>query len=205
MRHVESKSEFYALSRRLLVGNRLRQWKWEQFLDLYEQGLLPPIIGIRFSDGLRRPATGLYPLAKAYTFGKTLADEGLVSNALFDEGAPHEYLTLQGEIMASDHGLELRYSHAQIHQRMLWLEEATNGTLISHAHGLRASMLLQKYLDPASWDTVNDILSCQLGVENTWGNEVANFEYPIIEFSTFSRPLGELGTNTLIWEIRTKY
>jgi hypothetical protein len=201
MRDLASKAEFYELSRRMITGNRLRQWAWEEFQALYQQNKLPPVIGIRYKDGVRRPATGLYPLAKAYDMGKTLLGEGL----LFDEGAPHEYLTIQGEVMASHRGLELRYSHAQIHQRILWLEDNTNGGIVHHAYGLRASALLQLHMDDASWETLNGILACQLGETNTWGDDVINFRYPIIEFAVFSIGVGVLNTNTLFWEVRTKY
>jgi hypothetical protein len=54
--------------------------------------------------------------------------------------------------------------------------------------GLRAKMLLERYLDPSSLECVEDLL-------NEWPDHV-------IEFTAFDRTLGTLRRNTVIWEVR---
>ena len=119
----------------------------------------------------------------------------------FDAAAPHEHLTFQGEVAATERGLDLRYSYLQMHQQRLW--ELDQRGAVQYATGLRASALLQKYMDAPSWEMLNDILSCQLGDSNSYGDEQINFVFPVVEFSCFDIPVGVLGCNTLIWEART--
>jgi hypothetical protein len=121
----------------------------------------------------------------------------------FDAAAPHERLTFQGEVAATERGLDLRYSFVQMHQQRLW--ELDQPGVVQYATGLRASALLQKYMDASSWEMLNEILSCQLGDNNSYGNPLLNFTYPTVEFSCFDIPVGVLGWNTLFWECRTLY
>jgi hypothetical protein len=236
MRHIQSKAEFYQLSRANLLGNRLKQWTWKEFIDAYRAGLeLPEIIGVRhvrvaFTN---KGTSGLMPLDEAMTYGEAQLDKG---NLLFDEGAVHGDLTIQGEVSATERGLYVRYSHLQCHQRTLWhLDQveklaglskhqiphnwedyfyAFGGNpvnapayrpLVLHAFGLEASILLQKYMDDHSWEMLNSLLGCQLGENNSYGDPVLNFTYPVVEFACFNKPIGVFGWNTLFWEIRTKY
>ena len=229
MYHIENKQEFYWLSRKLLLGNILRQWSWDEFVKKYAEGGqdLPAIIGVRHvrQAFTNKGNSGLMPLDEAYKYGCGVSDK---SSLLFDEGAIHDRLTIQGEVCASERGLDLRYSHLQCHQRTLWhiaidgcvgLEEyqlphnigdfpayqmMSGAGVVLYAHGLRASCLLQKYMDIASWETLNSILGCQI-YSRMVENEVLNFKYPIVEFACFDRAIGVLGWNSLFWEIRTRY
>ena len=236
MIHIDNKQEFYRLSRQLLLGNILRQWDWEQFLtqcrlrtwgephDLPANG----IVGVRHvrQSFTNKGNSGLLEIDEAIEYGLKATDK---QNLLFDEGAVHDCLTIQGEVMATEQGLYVRYSHLQCHQRTLWhiAQHGTKGLkryqlphnlhtltprqrdgsdnhVVIHAEGLQAVALLQKYMDDRAWDMLNHLLGCQHGPDGTRGDEL-NFTYPIIEFACFDRPIGVLGWNTLFWEVRTKY
>jgi hypothetical protein len=231
MRHIVNKHEFYRLSRALQLGNLLRQWTWEEFRALMKTApqSLPRIVGVRHVRAAftNKGNSGLMERQKALRYGEQTSNK---ENLLFDEGAVHDRLTIQGELMAGERGLYLRYSHLQCHQRTLWHIDQKGITglephqlphnpsiltpgqragretgVVRHAEGLRASALLQRYMDDHSWDMVNQILGCQLGSANTRGDELLNFTYPVVEFACFDCPIGKLGWNTLIWEVRTQY
>jgi hypothetical protein len=229
MFHMESKQEFYRLSRKLLLGNILRQWTWAEFSAKYaaSSSELPKIIGVRH---VRQAFTNkgnsrLMPLDEAFRYGYAVEDK---RDLLFDEGAIHDRLTIQGEVCASERGLDLRYSHLKCHQRTLW-HIAANGCagleeyqlphnledfpahqmmsgvgVVKYENGLRASAVLQTYMDTPSWEKLSQILGCQI---EDWlvEDEDLNFAYPIVEFACFDRTIGVLGWNTLFWEIRTRY
>lgn len=187
-KHIEDKQEFYALSRAGLLGNTLTQWTWAEFARRYnvEPKGLPEVVGVRH---VRRAFTKaavsrLMGRDEAYRYGWQLGAEAH-DTLLIDEGAPNDRITIQGEITSTEYGLYLRYGYDKVHQRTLWTEAT------QHAFGIFASGLLQRYMDPSSWDLVNEIFQ--------------QFEYPIIEFTCFDRAVGQLKWNTLFWEVRTKY
>jgi hypothetical protein len=129
------------------------------------------------------------PSSSCFRYGiaiKDLASEVLklkVSPSLlyFNETAPDSEILIQGELMQSYEYLELTYSFEKVSNRKA-LENP------SFARGLQAQMLLEKYLDKASLEDINEIL----------------YLYPdhVVEFSTFAIKLGSLMRNTIIWEIR---
>lgn len=93
-----------------------------------------------------------------------------------------ELLTLQGEVMRGPRGLELRYSTARKKMRLALAEDEHN------AHGLTALEILRSRLDATSLEWLEHLLD----------------EYPdhVVEFSTWSCPMGDLGWNTIFWEVR---
>ena len=237
MRHITTKQEFYKLSRQLLLGNILRQWTWDEFIaqcrlrtwgephDLPANG----VVGVRHvrQSFTNKGNSGLLEIDDAIEYGLKTPDK---QNLLFDEGAVHDCLTIQGEVMATEHGLYVRYSHLQCHQRTLWhiaqhglygltpcqlphnfhiltrrQRRGLDNHVVLHAQGLQAVGLLQKYMDDRSWDMLNQILGCQVDEVNTFGDQTLNFTYPIVEFACFDRPIGVLGWNALFWEVRTQY
>ena len=234
MQHIESKQEFYKYSRQLLLGNILTNWTFEEFEKLYKETpeVLPKVVGVRHvrKAFTNKGTSGLFKRDAAYKYGLDTPDK---VNILYDEGAVHDRLTIQGEVMASPQGLYLRYSHLQCHQRALWAIDANglvglkrhqlphnlppgyprgrggakNGYrgVVSHAFGLRASAILQKYMDTPSWECLNSILACQHGPVNSWNEPFPNFTWPIVEFASFSSSIGVLGWNSLVWEVRSCY
>lgn len=185
MNHIRSKQEFYKLSRGLLLGNRLEQWTASEFKKLFDAGSAPAIVGVRHTGGA---FLGL----KSYRTESSKARCWLIDNpeshthVLFDEAAYDPWITFQGEVMPDEHHLYLRGGITQCYQREMW----ASGNF-EHFKGLRASAILQKYMDEDSWQELNRIMK--------------EYHYPVIEFTCFDRPVGVLRWNTLFWEIRTSY
>lgn len=233
MNRIETKQDFYKLSRKLLLGNILTQWTWEQFLTQCrartcdQDHELPTngIVGVRhvrlaFTN---KGTSGLMKIDDAIEYGLMTPDK---ENLLFDEGAIHGRLTIQGEVMADERGLYVRYSNLQVHQRTLWHidhmgikglkkfqlpfnvhiltddQKTGKAPVVKHLHGLRAVGLLKNYMDATSWDKLTELLICQL---DNYADTQFNFKYPIIEFACFDIPVGQLRWNTLFWEVRTDY
>ena len=231
MYEIPTKQDFYKLSRKLLLGNILVNWKWEEFEQIFlnTPETLPKICGVRHvrKAFTNKGNSGLLPRVEAYQYGLDTPDK---ENLLFDEGAIHDHLTIQGEVMTDEQGLCLRYSHLQTHQRTLWYiaqngivglrkfqlphnmeiltteqRAGTANDVVKYARGLKASAILQKYMDDLSWGILNEILGCQMGETNTYGDPLLNFTFPVVEFASFDKPVGVLGHNSLIWEVRTNY
>jgi hypothetical protein len=232
MNHIETKQDFYKLSRKLILGNILRQWTWDQFWmqchlrknniihDLPSNGM----VGVRHvrKSFTNKGTSQVMKIEEASELGLKSSDQ---ENLLFDEVAPHENLTIQGEVMAGEKGLYVRYSDLQVHQRVLWQidqcgisglpafqlpcnmhiltmdQRQGKSPIVRHIEGIRAVLLLKQYMDVMSFEKLSDLLSCQLD----GSNEEFNFKYPIVEFACFSKPVGVLKWNTLFWEVRTDY
>ena len=226
MKRISTKQEFYALSRRDMLGNTLTQWDWatyqKLFLETPEE--LPFIVGVRhvMKSFTAKGNSTLQTRKDAFYAGMTSLDR---DSLLFDEAAPHEDLTIQGEIMADHEGLYVRYSDLQVHQRVLWeierkglidipkhmlpcnveilTEEQRTGNVpvLKHARGLQAVEVLRQYMDVMSYEMTMDLLECQRINVTSWHN----LDHPIIEFACFNHRLGRLKWNTLFWEVRTHY
>lgn len=95
--------------------------------------------------------------------------------------ADHKLL-IQGEVMESETGLWLRWSDVNL-TMPLALAEASY-----YAIGLSARVLLQHYMDCASYENLQRLLEEYSGA--------------VVEFSVFERCLGTLEHNTVFWEVR---
>ena len=226
MNRIATKQDFYKLSRKLILGNILEQWDWPTFKTIMQSnpGSLPKIVGVRHvrKAFTNKGTSGLMERTEALKYGMKTSDK---ENLLFDEGAVHDHLTIQGEALADYEGLYVRYSHLQCHQRTLWhidhngvwdleahqlprnMEILTGNQIkgtepvVQHVRGLQAVMLMRHYMDASSWDKFSDLLNCQL--ENP--DSEFNFEHPVIEFACFDCRVGQLKWNSLFWEVRTDY
>lgn len=226
MKRISTKQEFYALSRRGLLGNTLVQWTWSEYQKLYLETPeeLPFIVGVRhvMKSFTSKGNSILQTRKDAFYAGMTSLDR---DSLLFDEAAPHEDLTIQGEIMADYEGLYVRYSDLQVHQRVLWEIERKGlidipehmlpcnadiltkeqrlgkAPVLKHAQRLQAYAVLEKYMDVMSYEMTMDLLECQR-VNSTSQH---NLDHPIIEFACFKQRLGKLKWNSLFWEVRTHY
>lgn len=228
MKRISTKQEFYALSRRGLLGNTLVQWTWSEYQKLYLETPeeLPFIVGVRhvMKSFTSKGNSTLQTRKDAFYAGMTSLDR---DSLLFDEAAPHEDLTIQGEIMADYEGLYVRYSDLQVHQRVLWEIERKGlidipehmlpcnadiltkeqrlgkAPVLKHAQRLQAYAVLKKYMDVMSYEMIMDLLECQR--VNSTSTSQHNLDHPIIEFACFNHRLGKLKCNSLFWEVRTHY
>jgi hypothetical protein len=185
MNHIADKSEFYALSRALKLGNRLTQWTPSEFEQLYlnNGNTLPKIVGIRHVGGAFGVGKSFRaPRDEAYKYLKQHRGNGV----LFDEAANDAWMTFQGEVMPDEKHLYLRCSTRACHQRELWASG-----VYEHVWGLRAKCLLERYMDIDSRECLHEIMR--------------SYHFPVVEFACFDRPVGILRTNTIFWEVRTDY
>lgn len=90
---------------------------------------------------------------------------------------------IQGEVMQSPEGLYLHYSQVDRPMREALQQES------HHAFGLKAKLLLEKYLDWNSMDWMNGLLE--------------RYPHHVIEFTALSVKWGTVpGYNTVFWEVR---
>lgn len=99
-----------------------------------------------------------------------------------NESQSDEGLVIQGEVMRSADYFSLRYSTLKKKMRDALAEDQ------KHVGGLSAVLILRSCLDNASWEQLNHLFDV----------------YPdsVIEFSTWDHPIGDMGWNTVIWEVR---
>jgi hypothetical protein len=109
-------------------------------------------------------------------------DAGTMKTHFVQEMCDHDHITFHGEAQHVAGGLLLTWSKAKCNQRQAFLED-----LRSAAPG-ESYWMVKQHLDNASW-------------ENLW---ILFEAYPdhVVEFSSFDKPVGELGWNTIFWEVR---
>lgn len=182
---IASKAEYYALARRHLLGNTIRQWTWEDF----QVELNPPrTVGVRSltttSQAVQRYDLAYFDLhnhiascAKWYNINP--------NDILIDEQAPDHLSTLKGEVMRTERYLYMRYDQTPgLRMRQAY-------PTMKHMEGLSVVRMLKHYMDNDSWEMLNDMFD----------------RYPdaMVEFSCYSVRLGRFGLNTIFWECRTHY
>lgn len=88
---------------------------------------------------------------------------------------------LNAEVARTHEGINLRYKVGNMVMR-----QAMNNP--ERAIGLKAKIILEYYTDPASYDTIMELLDM----------------YPdhVIEFSVFDKAIGIFNRPTIIWEVR---
>jgi hypothetical protein len=175
----KSKTEFYERYLKGDFGNRPRSWA--TWADLLADGYNGRVT-------LRDMAPGgpCYYGIEVEDLKKGILPSGCatLSDKRFNEGMPDEFLTIQGNVWY-DLGLKLEYSCVP----GIGHRDAVRQPNMRQAEGLMASSLLKTYLDPNSHDDLRELLDL----------------YPeaVIEFSTYSKPVGVLpNRSTVFWEVR---
>ncbi len=190
MKHIHSKQEFYALSRALLLGNRLNQWDWPTFDRMFHSGVaLPKLIGVRTVNRVSNKTTHLYTPYQAHKYGHEQYGKDVL---LFDEALLPSLITVQGELIPDVEDLYLRYTYHPAHMRLAF-EADVNGPrpVFKHAFGLEAWGVLKRFMDPPSLEMLHQILH--------------DYHYPVVEFSCAKKSVGVFRWNTIFWEVRTTY
>jgi len=162
-----------------LFGNKLRTWPTLE--DFKKSGYVGSVT-IRY----RGDKGGMYcaynvtnPLE---VISKFVGEGANIDLFIFNESAPDEKLTIQGELTYDYRGYNLFYSTEKGKMR----DCLKNGKTIT---GLAAKLLLQSHLFPSSLEDLMELMEL----------------YPehVIEFSTYEMALGDCSNrNTLIWEVR---
>ncbi|WP_321471069.1 hypothetical protein [uncultured Paludibaculum sp.] len=188
---IRTKDEFYRLYNRGAIGNMLRNWTVAEWAGFRKQGHYPvDVIAARCTQRTGVPVNYDLRPADALDWVRKLSkDHGVPLSAFqFAECAPDHTNTLQGEVMRDSNYLALHYClHG--HKRMRYT--LTDQAIARHAGGLEAVLLLKRWMDAASWDTLQSLW-------DRWPDAM-------VEFCCYEKPVGVLQTNTLIWECRTHY
>lgn len=174
---IATKQKMYDLYQRGLFGNK--PLTWFSLFSCLNSGYTGEISArcVEVSNPTR-----LYHIP-IENLVSTLATYNRDPNSLvYSEAPPDQKRTIQGEITINEFGLYLRYTTAPHPMRIAFDHEDLVAT------GLSAKLLLQKNLTPTDYDWLLELLHIYDGA--------------IIEFSTFSIPVGVLKTNMLVWEVR---
>lgn len=177
---INSKNEYYTLWKNLCLGNRIALF--ENLDDYLASGFDGPT-SIRYRQP-GSPYKAFYvPTAKVPDVVEKFISQGASRDQFtFNESTPDDDLLIQGEMVYLVGGLHLTYSTDNCSMKQA-MEKP------QHAVGLRAIGLLKYYLNPKSYDMVQELFEL----------------YPdsVIEFGAYSRHLGVMpGHNTVIWEVR---
>ena len=185
----------YDLYQRGLFGNRLKDWPtpWACLDDPNR----PSIVGIRYRGLVKNaPCIPHISIDQLENVVARLSLDGWEpSRMLTCESFPNHARTIQGEVCRSENFYDLRYSDVQLMMRDAFRIET------KYARGLEAKILLEHYMDPASYDDLMDIFEMyDSATVDPYDNSVA------VEFTCLNTDIGVCpGRNTLIWEVRHDY
>lgn len=183
---IKLKSEYYALynsNKEKYFGNKPLTWRdYEEFSKNNYQGF----VSIRSKLGIdRKNVRYNVPSAKVFeTIQEMKLDPKEVS---INESMPDDNLTIQGEITRLDgrtgkFGLELRYSTLKDKMNIALSKEEF------YLAGLNAKLKIKSVMDEPSYENLNRLLD--------------EFPNSAIEFSSYDISVGNLGHNTIFWEVR---
>jgi hypothetical protein len=173
---LTTKAASYGLYLRGLLGNKLRTWtSYEELLDSNYQGTVTVRGGGRFTNY----ETKIEDIPGVITGWIEKGEKR--SLITFNESAPDSDLIIQGEVKIDIYGFNLFYCTEPIKMRpAMWKAET--------AEGLEARLILEHFLDGPSMDNIKDLLD--------------KYDGHVVEFSTYSKVLGNRNRNTIILEVR---
>lgn len=173
------KTDALALYEKGLLGNRPRCWSVK---DYFKSGYCGKV-GLRTKIVAGGPWVYDIELKDVVLIIEKWRKLGIVDGQIhISEMAPHKYSTISGEVALSIRHYDLTFSYSKFP-----LREALKD-VCEYAYGLTALLILKKYLDEASYVNLEDLFE----------------KYPdsVVEFSCFEIGVGELGRNTIFWEVR---
>lgn len=112
------------------------------------------------------------------------AEEARHSEGFINETMPDDFLLIQGEFQQDIRHLYVHYSRI----KGISNQAALQGPGSEHAWGIKARRILQYFMDANSYGNVDRLLT--------------SFQGAVVEFSTFSKPVGDFRWNTVFWEVR---
>ena len=179
MEPVKTKQQFVALYERGIFGNHTETWSTaEEALASNAPG--PFHIRNRVAGGIT------YYNIKRWDMFSTWKDALIRQPARlwYVSCMAPDYTIFQGEVMRGVGGLNLTFSLINAPMRTALAQQTL------YAHGLRAKLLLEYYLDPGDLDWLMELL-----------DEYDNPSH-VIEFSHFAIPCGTLNRRMIVWENR---
>ena len=178
---IEDKAEFYHHYNSGAFGSRPRTWK--KFKDIVKSGWKDKVC-IRSTKGVERSKTQYnLTIKEAKNYLNEQEKKGISrKNFTFNQSMPDEYLLIQGEVMRSTNFYDLTYTRIKKPMNSAFKEQTL------YATGLEAISLLQKNMDPESYNNLQELFNC--------------FPDSVIEFSCYGKGVGDKGWNTIFWEVR---
>jgi len=180
---IQSKTAYVERWNRLALGNKLRSWS--RFADVPSTEDSLRIMVRSTIPGQPLPLTD----ATYIQVAKFLEGHATAETLHFNECAPDDEVLFQGELMRGYLGrLEFRgcFPKLGVLQRM---RDCLEGTCVNHMRGLAVLLMLRRYLSPAAYNDVEELLDT----------------YPdhVIELTAYLHELGwAKGRNVIIWEVR---
>jgi len=179
---IRTKADFYRLYEAGALGNKPRTWnRVEEVLGSGYGGTVTVRCRVPSYQGMKRHRVPVGELAGVVEALKR--ESGLGSGGFaFNESLPDERLVMQGEVVRGSGGLCLSWSV----DRGLVMREAM--LRARHSDGVSALVLLRWAMDAASLENLEALL-------DRWDGHV-------VEFASYETPVGELGWNTVFFEVR---
>jgi hypothetical protein len=181
---IISKSEYYALHKEGYFGNRPLTWR--DYND-FSQSNYSGNVSIRSKKGIDRVNVRYnVPYNKVL---ENINEMHLKLNEVsINESMPDNKLAIQGEITQLDgrngyFGIELRYSTLKKQMNIALKEEEI------YLNGLNAKLKIKSAMDAPSYDNLVRLFE--------------EFPDSAIEFSSYDIGVGNLGHNTVFWEVRS--
>ncbi len=180
-----NKLAFYKLFTNGVFGNQTLTWTT---LEDYLRSGYRGTIAIR-TKGVGTRCDYHIPFGQVEARYQDFLQAGYAREAInFSQMANDADIVAQGEVMRTTSGLALTYSREQLPMR----QALAKSTLTSE--GLKAQQLLKTFCCERGYDWIMELLE-------VWDAGTQQLS-PVIEWSAYSKPLGTLGWNTVVWELR---
>ncbi|MCK9595579.1 hypothetical protein M0R19_00110 [Candidatus Pacearchaeota archaeon] len=178
---IKTKEECYALYQSGFFGNK--PLTWNSYEEIIADGWLGKVSMRSKKGAIRTSVKYKVPVENIQEMIKEMGREGVLEKEItFNESMPDDYISIQGEITRNENGLCLFYST---------LKEPMNIALkqnSSQVEGLRAKIMLQNKISNQSYEDLMNIMDM--------------FPNDIVEFSSWTKPVGLDKKDTIIWEVR---
>lgn len=187
-RTIDTKQENYALYQAGIYGNK--PLIWNSYKEILDSGWNGGVC-IRSRKGMARGKVKYnLTIGEVPDAIRKYAKKGQLEKDLtFNQNMPDEHLTIQGEVSATENHLNLIYTTIQ--EPML---KGLNKERI-YEQGLIAMHTLRRNLDAPSFENLMNLLRMFPGSSSQ--NPSSS-----VEFSTYEIGVGDLGNNTVFWEVR---
>ncbi len=181
---IRSKSEYYDLAK-FGLWNRFRSW--DGIDEWVSGGSSTPI---RFRSKI--PGSRIFTMGKPYetaaavlrAYSSLLRSGATAGEIVFAEPAPEEFLLFQGEFLRVPRGVELTWSN----EPGITMREALSRA--RYSSGLSAIEVMKFYMGQDGYEQISSL---------------ADDYDAVVEFSTYGKRVGILGSRTVVWEIRSSY
>ena len=181
---IKTKAEYYRLQREEKCGNYYPQWLSHE--DLLASGYTGLVSVRDLTKGGRSKTTREVHRVPAMKIPQSLRCKG--AGVAFFPTPRDNHIVFQGEYSENGGPAELRYTHVKLPMLYAFKKQSLRAT------GVTARWLLRKYLDPASLETVDELVSQHTDFSNVYT--------PVVEFTCYDVVVGAWNRNTVIWECR---